>query len=148
MTPLGSQTISGNRLPWSGLTHLSVHMRRCHLNRPPQVHSAVHVFILVLFPAQNVPHSKFSNLIHPPTTSSDSLAPRSLCKWRPPPAAYGVPHGAQRTRDRLVTEHLVLILRLLFWTVIYILLGAYLAWYFPLHNLRFDEVKVVEFLDQ
>lgn len=105
MTPLGSQTICGHRLPWSRLTHLSVHMGRPHLNRTPQVHYAVHVFILALFPAQTVPHSKFSNLIHPSTISSESIAPRSLCKRRPPPAASGEPHNAQRTGDpHLVTQ--------------------------------------------
>lgn len=86
--------------------------------------------------------------MHPSTASSDPTAPRGLCKQRPPPSVYGAPHQAQRTGDpHLVTQLLVLLLRLLFSTVVYMLHGAYLAWYFPLHNLRIDEVKVAEFLD-
>lgn len=42
-----------------------------YLSGTPQVHYARLAFILALDPVQNVPHSKFSNLTHPPTTSSE-----------------------------------------------------------------------------
>lgn len=68
--PQGSQTIC-NSLTCSWLIYFSMRMCGPYLSGTPQVHYARLAFILALDPVQNVPHSKFSNLTHPPTTSSE-----------------------------------------------------------------------------
>lgn len=147
--PQGSQTIMQS--PHRELAYLFMHKCGPHLSGTPQVHSAAHAFMLVLFPARNAPHSKFSHLIHSSATSSDSMQPFQA---EAPIHRLGSTARCAKAIEVIIWSQNTWFLsggwcfRLSFTYF----LGAYLAWYFPLHNRRVvravDEVKVAELLDE